>query len=77
MKKQETKRNDKQGHGINLWAIVAILGLFFAVCIQDGTPNEVGLRAVGVLLFGTGACMGGWIDLNEPNENESESESAE
>lgn len=53
---------------INLWAIVALLGLMLAVCTADGSNGEMGLRACGVACFGIGAWLGGFMDLNEKNE---------
>ena len=71
------KTNDKQTkrNGLNIWAVVAILGLFLAICTMNESRGEIGLRAVGVVCFAIGAYMGGWMshdsevnDLNESND---------
>lgn len=50
---------------INIWTIVALLGLFLAVCTADGSNGEIGLRLCGVLCFGIGAKMAGWMRREE------------
>ena len=70
------KTNEKQTkNGLNIWGLVAVLGLFLAVCTMNESTNEIGLRAAGVVCFAIGAYMGGWMshdsevnDLNESND---------
>ena len=71
------KTNEKQTkkNGLNIWGLVAILGLFLAVCTMNESNGEIGLRAAGVVCFAIGAYMGGWMshdsevnDLNESND---------
>lgn len=45
-----------------IWTIVALLGLFLAICTADGSNGEIGLRLCGVACFFIGAFMAGWID---------------
>ena len=58
---KQTKRND-----LNIWAVVAILGLLLAVCTVDDSTGEIGLRLIGLACFFIGAYFGGY--LNESNE---------
>ena len=46
---------------INIWTIVALMGLFLAICTADGSNGEIGLRLCGVVCFGIGAKMAGWM----------------
>ena len=70
------KTNDKQTkNGLNIWGLVAILGLFLAICTMNDSHGEIGLRAAGVVCFAIGAYLGGWMrhdsevnDLNESND---------
>ena len=70
------KTNEKQTkNGHNILSLVAVLGLFLAVCTMNKSKNEIGLRAVGVVCFAIGAYLGGWMrhdsevnDLNESND---------
>jgi hypothetical protein len=46
---------------INIWTIVALFGLFLAICTADGSEAEIGLRLCGMACFGIGAGMAGWM----------------
>ena len=50
---------------INLWTIIALLGLFVAVCTADGSAHELLLRACGASAFAVGAKMAGWMRREE------------
>ena len=60
----------KTGRMPILWGLVAVMGLFLAVCVKDGSQCELGMRAAGVAFFAAGAYMGGWLSLNEPEQDE-------
>ena len=70
------KTNEKQTkNGLNIWSLVAVLGLFLAICTMNESRGEIGLRAAGVVCFAIGAYLGGWMrhdsevnDLNESND---------
>lgn len=51
-------------------AIIAIVGLFIAVCTADGSSHELACRFIGIALFATGAVIGrffdGMEDIPEP-----------
>jgi hypothetical protein len=46
---------------LNIWTIVALMGLMLAVCTADGSNGEIGLRLCGVACFCVGAKMAGWM----------------
>lgn len=64
----------KTGTMPNLWGLVAVMGLFLAVCVKDGSQCELGMRAAGVAFFAAGAYMGGWMSLNEPEQQDGQEE---
>jgi hypothetical protein len=44
---------------LNIWTIVALMGLMLAICTADGSNGEIGLRLCGVVSFCVGAKMAG------------------
>lgn len=48
--------------------ILAIVGLFLAVCVPDNTNYELLWRLLGVAIFIGGGCFAGWIELKEREE---------
>ena len=43
-------------------AVLAIAGLFIAVCTMDGSSHELACRFFGIALFATGAFIGRYFD---------------
>lgn len=44
-----------------LFGLLAIIGLFVAVCTEDDCPNEMWFRAGGTAMFALSAWAGGWF----------------
>ena len=42
--------------------VLAIAGLFIAVCTKDGSSHELACRFFGIALFATGAFIGRFFD---------------
>ena len=45
-----------------LFGLLAIIGLFVAVCTEDDCPNEMWFRAGGTAMFALSSYFGGWWD---------------
>lgn len=45
--------------------ILAIVGLFLAVCVPDNSNYEILWRLLGVAIFIGGGVFAGWIELKE------------
>lgn len=50
--------------------IMAVAGLFVAVCTMNGCKYEMLIRGIGVAVFTVGAAIGGWFDFQEGGRNE-------
>lgn len=48
--------------------ILAIVGLFLAICVGDETSYELLWRLLGVAIFIGGGVFAGWIELEERKE---------
>lgn len=48
--------------------ILAVIGLFLAICVGDETNYELLWRLLGVAIFVGGGCFAGWIELKERKE---------
>jgi hypothetical protein len=44
-----------------IFGLMAVTGLFVAVCTADGSPNETWFRAGGTAVFALSAWAGGWF----------------
>lgn len=44
-----------------IFGLLAVTGLFVAVCTADGSPNETWFRAGGTAVFALSAWAGGWF----------------
>lgn len=47
-------------------AAVAIVGVFAAVCVTDGSNHEIAVRLVGILAFMGG--LVGWSQTSKPEK---------
>lgn len=50
--------------------ILAIVGLFLAICVGDETSYELLWRLLGVAIFIGGGVFAGWIELKEKEEKQ-------
>ena len=57
-----------------LFGLLAIIGLFVAVCTADGSPNEMWFRAGGTAMFALSAYFGGWLDEDNKITNQKQEE---
>ena len=44
-------------------AILAIIGIFAAVSVVDGSDNEMLVMGIGTAMFAFGAWLGKWFDF--------------
>lgn len=51
-----------------LSTILAVIGLFLAICVGDETNYELLWRLLGVAIFVGGGFFAGWIELTERKE---------
>ena len=51
-------------------AVLAIAGIFVAICTVDGSQHEIALRFVGVAAFAIGAFLGEAYDGQNKKKNE-------